>query len=75
MKEKWELVTKADEEVTKLLGMIEEKKKELAPKQTRVAEIRVQIDDLRRQIAAPDSELGSITEEESCIVDKVVKPT
>ncbi|XP_050915350.1 histone promoter control protein 2-like [Lathyrus oleraceus] len=74
VKEKWELVMKADEEVTKLLGMIEEKKKELAPKQTRFAEIRLQIDDLQRQIAALDSELGSITEEESRIVDKVVKP-
>lgn len=48
VKEKWELVMKADEEVTKMLGMIEEKKKELASKQTRVAEIRLQIDDLRR---------------------------
>lgn len=74
VKEKWELVTRADEEVTKLLGMIEEKTKELVPKQTRAAEIRLQIDSLRRQIAALDSELGSIIEEESRIVDKVVKP-
>ena len=66
---------KADEEVTKMLWMIEEKKKELASKQTRAVEIRLQIDDLRRQIAALDSELGSITEEESRIVNKVVKQT
>lgn len=56
------------------MGMIEEKKKELAPKQTRDAEIHLQIDDLRRQIAALDSELGSITREESRIVHQVVKP-
>ena len=68
------MVMKADEEVTKMLGMIEEKKKELSSKQIRAAERRLQINDLRRQIAALDSELGSITEEESRIVDKVVKP-
>lgn len=65
---------KVDEEVTKMLGMIEDNKKELASKQTRAVEIRLQIDDLRRQITALDSELGSITEEESRIIDKVVKP-
>jgi chromosome segregation ATPase len=74
VKEKWDLVMKADEEVTKMLKMIEEKNKELASKQTRAAEIRLQIDNLQRQIAALDNELGSITEEESRIVDKVVKP-
>lgn len=74
VKEKWELVVKADGEVTRMLGTIEEKKKELAFKQTRVAEICQQIDDLRCQIAALDSEFESITEEESCIVDKVIKP-
>jgi chromosome segregation ATPase len=73
VKEKWDLVMKADEEVTKMLGTIEEKKKELASKQTRASEIRLQIDDLQRQIAALDSELESITEEESRIVDKVIK--
>lgn len=64
----------ADAEVTKLLGTIEEKKKELASKQTRVAEIRQHIDELQRQIAVLDIELESVGEEESSIVDKVIKP-
>ncbi|XP_050915151.1 uncharacterized protein LOC127130130 [Lathyrus oleraceus] len=74
VKEKWELVMNADAEVTKLLRTIEENKKELASKQIRVVEIRQQIDALRRQIVALDSALESITKEESCFVDEVIKP-
>lgn len=74
MKEKWELVMNADAKVTKLLGTIEEKKKELISKQTRAAEIRQQIDALWCQIATLDSELESITKEESCFIDEVLKP-
>ena len=43
-------------------------------KQTRAAEIRQQIDALRRQIAILDGELESITQEESRFVDEVLKP-
>ena len=60
--------------VTKLLGTIDEKKKELTSKQTRAAEIHQKIDALRRQIATLDSELESITKEESCFIDEVLKP-
>jgi uncharacterized coiled-coil DUF342 family protein len=64
----------ADAEFTKLLGTIEEKKKELTSKQKRAAEIRQQIDALRHQIATLDSELESITKEESCFIEEVLKP-
>jgi chromosome segregation ATPase len=74
VKEKWELVMNADAEVTKLLGTIKEKKKQLASKHTRAAEIRQQIDALQRQIVALDNELESITKEESRFIDEVMKP-
>lgn len=74
VKEKWELVMHADAEVTNMLGAMEEQKKELISKQTRATEIRQQIDALRCQIATLDSELESITKEESCFIDEVLKP-
>jgi hypothetical protein len=40
VKEKWELVMHADAEVANMLGVIEERKKELILKQTRAIEIR-----------------------------------
>jgi chromosome segregation ATPase len=74
VKEKWELVTHADAEVANMLKAIEERKTELTSKQTRAAEIRQQIDALRRQISTLDGELESITQEESRFVDEVLKP-
>lgn len=74
VKEKWELVTHADAEVTSMLRAMEERKTELTSKQTRATEIRQQIDALRRQIATLDGELESITQEELCFVDEVLKP-
>lgn len=74
VKEKWELVMHADAEVTNMLGAMEERKKELISKQTRATEIRQQINALRRQIATLDSELESITKEESRFIDEVLKP-
>ena len=50
MKEKWELVMRADAEVTSMLRAIEERQKELTSKQARATELRQQIDALRRQI-------------------------
>ena len=64
----------ADTEVTNMLGAMEERKKKLISKQTRATEIRQQIDALRRKIATLDSELESITKEESRFVDEVLKP-
>ena len=64
----------ADVEVTNMLGAMEEWKKELISKQTRATEIRQQIDALWRQIATLDSELESITKEESCFIGEVLKP-
>lgn len=64
----------ADTEVTKLLRAMKEKNKDLISKQTRATEIRQQIDALRRQIATLDSELESITKDESCFINEVLKP-
>jgi chromosome segregation ATPase len=75
VKEKWDLVMRADAEVTSMLRVIEEQKIELTSKQTRAAEIRQQIDALRRQISTLDGELESITQEESRFVDEVLKPS
>ncbi|XP_050889573.1 uncharacterized protein LOC127094844 [Lathyrus oleraceus] len=74
VKEKWELVTHADAEVTNMLGAMGERRKELTSKQTRAIELRQQIDALWRQIATLDSELESIVKEESRFVDEVLKP-
>ena len=68
VKESWEVVVKANKEVTKMLEMIEEKKAELILKQQRAAEIRL-------QIAALHEELESIAEQEGEIIDKIINPT
>ena len=64
VKENLDVVVQANEEITGIMAMIEQKQQELSPKQKRADEIRSRIADLHKEIAVLHEELETVTVQE-----------